>query len=1170
MVAAKINFQQGTKRNLKPMEIKEKHEHKGKNQPPNSSKGNYSNNKAKEKGVYKGKNRLTPEELESYRKDNRCFKCGEQGHTYRACPQRNASNEQPRASIIEAPKEDVHCKGSPLSYAWGKVREHDAFILFDPGSTHNFISHELATKLGIQEFEMGDAMKADGAFIGQDASITPLIGKLRLHIQGYVDKEDFFIYPLKHEDVILGAPWFDRLAASIKFPEGRISFKFREKNMFIDAQESGAALGDVPSQTAPAIAEKGSPCPSYATNSCRLPLPRRASHPRPPLQTPLLWETTWMDGYREDGSSSQDRQSIPTVHEVGEGSSQAKEGFPHAACPCESVPENVKEVVTRLHVDAKSDGKDPNAYVDALVDDLGGNASLSQGGASGSMSTHASGNAHVSAIGTSASKSNVGSSSKKRKGAQGPLASAFSLQARKQADQALRRFFYAEDIPEWKVRSPFFLEMVKAIGQVVPSYVPPTYNALCTTELNDEEVICGKMKVLCTSKDARNKQPSAIDLKNADFFFSKIYNVDLQHLSPVQKVVEKLGCEAVYNKEEWVTESSKSKDEQFKQSKSLQISKHETFPKQEAECTLDSKPLQKDVGRDIERKVSQGSALKRQQAHDTEEIAEKKAKTSASAILRLGEVLSRESDKAEKATRFDEIKVRKNLKVDGQELQSKTDLPACTPPLSEVKLQSSLQFANVDKVDEQAVQSKSNFPPFDALQTKAKPLNAENSLPLKTIAASEIRSLESDDTLKRAVTNSETSRQPAEIGGLSKGDPSSKESLSTSSAVNDGLGQAMTGSRNSRQLRETDSLLKVDRSAINLASLDSSKKDEIISEIHNDPPKLADHFSGSVDTEKNLVKKTISNLKANIEAEEISKLIASIIKPSLEGKKDQEKVNSHPLPVSEKIMKDFDSKDENHNVNTTFKTGTGSDKEMKAVTTIELVKEKRRIFKELPWEENLQQGLTFGKVLLLQNLDPSLTSADVCDLVTSWHEELMHMGYSDRIPAVAPSIQGLLLIITSLEWMVQQQEMLKHIFQGVSAVRVIPQETVCPYGQALAIFDSRLLADNALQEMERKCLVLASNKRPIFATKFKETCNLTKFPGHLALEKLKLSRNLGADDYKRAVSTSHSSQPNTIEYEMAIEWRRLQEITQTCQVELFEKQQKEIEEIRKNCVTKDF
>ncbi|MCO5603052.1 hypothetical protein L7F22_057195 [Adiantum nelumboides] len=103
-------------------------------------------------------------------------------------------------------------------------------------------SLELANKLGIQDFEIRDAMKTDGAFIGQNVYVTPLIGKLRLHIQGYVDKEDFFIFPLKHEDVILGAPWFDCLAASIKFPKRKISFKFREKDMYINAQESGSSI----------------------------------------------------------------------------------------------------------------------------------------------------------------------------------------------------------------------------------------------------------------------------------------------------------------------------------------------------------------------------------------------------------------------------------------------------------------------------------------------------------------------------------------------------------------------------------------------------------------------------------------------------------------------------------------------------------------------------------------------------------------------------------------------------------------------------------------------------------------------------------------------------------------------------------------------------------------
>ncbi|MCO5559899.1 hypothetical protein L7F22_013503 [Adiantum nelumboides] len=81
---------------------------------------------------------------------------------------------------------------------------------------------------------MGDAMKVGGAFKGYEVSVTPLIGKLRLHVQCYVDKEDFFISPLKHEDVILRAPWFDRMAAIMKFPERKVLFSYRGKELTLD------------------------------------------------------------------------------------------------------------------------------------------------------------------------------------------------------------------------------------------------------------------------------------------------------------------------------------------------------------------------------------------------------------------------------------------------------------------------------------------------------------------------------------------------------------------------------------------------------------------------------------------------------------------------------------------------------------------------------------------------------------------------------------------------------------------------------------------------------------------------------------------------------------------------------------------------------------------------
>ncbi|MCO5607359.1 hypothetical protein L7F22_061554 [Adiantum nelumboides] len=94
-----------------------------------------------------------------------------------------------------------------------------------------------------------------------------------------------------------------------------------------------------------------------------------------------------------------------------------------------------------------------------------------------------------------------------------------------------------------------------------------------------------------------------------------------------------------------------------------------------------------------------------------------------------------------------------------------------------------------------------------------------------------------------------------------------------------------------------------------------------------------------------------------------------------------------------------------------------------------------------------------------------------------------------------------------------EQEMLNNVLQGLSDARVLPKETNCPSGQAIAIFESRMLAESALESIEINCLVMADRKWPVIASRVKESVNEVKFPGHLGLEKLKLGRTFVSEDY---------------------------------------------------------
>lgn len=187
--------------------------------------------------------------------------------------------------------------------------------------------------------------------------------------------------------------------------------------------------------------------------------------------------------------------------------------------------------------------------------------------------------------------------------------------------------------------------------------------------------------------------------------------------------------------------------------------------------------------------------------------------------------------------------------------------------------------------------------------------------------------------------------------------------------------------------------------------------------------------------------------------------------------------------------------------------------------------ESNRWFKGLPWDERLRKGYEQKAVIRLQNFDPSYTSSEIEDIM--WH-----------------------------------------IFGERCTAKVIPRTAFSNLkcGEALVIFRTKEGADMAVKKLEEAFLML-SDGRPLIATKAAApvASGKPKFAGHISIEKHKLMhRSHQAEEIRKAVSTSHCSQPNTIEYEMAMEWRLLQEKSECWWKELYKQENLELDKVKHN------
>ncbi|XP_057799503.1 protein ANTI-SILENCING 1 isoform X2 [Salvia miltiorrhiza] len=181
---------------------------------------------------------------------------------------------------------------------------------------------------------------------------------------------------------------------------------------------------------------------------------------------------------------------------------------------------------------------------------------------------------------------------------------------------------------------------------------------------------------------------------------------------------------------------------------------------------------------------------------------------------------------------------------------------------------------------------------------------------------------------------------------------------------------------------------------------------------------------------------------------------------------------------------------------------------------------------KLSWEQQMKTALDQGRLVLLLNLDPEYTSGEVEDII--WHT-----------------------------------------FSESCTARVLPHTAISdPYsGHAFVVFKSRGAANKVVDKLDEGCLMLP-NQRPLVAC-YGDLPKLfgkqTAYVGHLQIDKVRRQMLRGT---KEAVSTSHYSQNNTIEFEMAMDWCLLQSKSDKWWKTLYELHRKELKKHSDNFKSK--
>ncbi|KAK4419987.1 protein ANTI-SILENCING 1 [Sesamum alatum] len=690
--------------------------------------------------------------------------------------------------------------------------------------------------------------------------------------------------------------------------------------------------------------------------------------------------------------------------------------------------------------------------------------------------------------------------------------------------------------------------------------------------INPLEAIAGKCNVVCISTDSRNPQPSAEELQMANYVFYRIFDVKSCTISDqMDDTIGGLKVEFVFNRAESVgtlgvpTLVSNSKDEArnviaCKETLKL-LGNNSTQQLNNVKRDENGNPVLEKEGTDLkqaqvklESLLGDDSSCADVNANKTRETTGTIENTSTLGAENVGCRVSTEKNKVkDNKTPINQVQVEKRMssagtpgniddtplkrvKLDGMSSSSKgkdsngvqsltipgkdAARPVIDATSSEAKLKSELFKNSVGSAKDVKLAEKSSFLD-EKLSNTSFSLPKENPRPGH---ADDAAGLVRDTKFTKGLKAKE--EKPSKINAerpptANVVSPNETARLSTIDVPNEapksGSNMDLEGSGQSAKLVKSSSA-SLKRPLDTSTRLSKEKSNARRDACHENKDAILDNDSCPMEGgrpkrkyDDSLKISKDNNNNTSVKFREKTSLGETKSSPKLaisHDKKEKSRLGegSSNENHNEKVGKLSNDNLPNLLVTTTDGGGKNVEGRLFEVTRRPIAEKSK--WMKLPWEEQMKTAHDQGRLVLLQNLDPEYTSAEVQDIISSAFEE------------------------------------------NCAARMVQHTATSSPHSAV----------DRVVKKLNDECLMLP-NKRPLVVCtgvfpQFSE--KRTTFVGHLVIDK---ARRQVQREMKEAVSTSHYSQNNTIEYEMAMAWCLLQSKSDKWWEKLYEQQGKELNKL---------